>query len=56
MATVKKVKVGMPITMAGIVGLSPDEKLSNVEIDPKLFMGLVVALLVIAKIFHVIVG
>ena len=49
-------KVAMPNTMAGIVGLSSDEKLSDFEIEAKHFILFVVVLLVVAKLFHIIVA
>ena len=53
---VKKVKMAMPTTMAGIVGLSPDEKLSDFEIDPKLFLIAIAFLVIIAKLSHLLIG
>ncbi len=53
---VKKFKVSMPTTMAGIVGLSPDEKLSDIQIDAKAFLMFVAILLIVAKVFHIIIA
>lgn len=52
----KKVSMPAPTSQAGIVGLSANEKLSDIEIDPKIFLAGVVILLVIAKIFHIVIG
>ncbi len=46
----------MPTTMAGIVGLSADEKLSDIEIDPTKFLMFVVALIIVAKLFHILIA
>ena len=53
---VKKLKVAMPTTMAGIVGINANEKLSDFEIDPKHFLIFVAILLIIAKIFHILIA
>ncbi len=53
---VKKRTLGMPATMAGIVGLSPDEKLSGVGVDAKLFLILTVILAVAIRVFHQLIA
>jgi len=53
---IKKRNVGMPPTMAGIVGLSPDEKLSGVGIDAKLFLIFTALLAVLIRVFHQLMG
>ena len=53
---VKKVKVSMPTTMAGIVGMSANEKLSDIEIEAKHFLIFVAVLLIVAKVFHLLIG
>ncbi len=53
---VKKVKLAMPTTMAGIVGMTANEKLSDFEIDPKHFLIFVAVLLIVAKVFHILIA
>ncbi|MCI0504438.1 hypothetical protein L0Y65_07085 [Candidatus Micrarchaeota archaeon] len=48
--SVKQEKVSMPMASAGIIGFSPDMKISGMEIDPKF---LVVAIAAIVVIVHV---
>jgi len=43
-------KVTMPMTSAGIIGFSPDTKLSGIEIDPKTLVIVVFALVVVVKV------
>lgn len=43
-------KVAMPMSSAGIVGFSPDVKISGKEIDPKFIIGAVVAVVIIVHI------
>ena len=52
----KKVKLAMPTTMAGIVGMTANEKLSDFEIDPKHFLIFVAVLLIVAKVFHILIA
>lgn len=48
--SMKQEKVSMPMTSAGIIGFSPDVKLSGMEIEPKF---LVLAIAAIVVIVHV---
>ncbi len=48
--SMKQEKVSMPMTSAGIIGFSPDMKISGMEIDPKY---LVAAICLIVVIVHV---
>jgi preprotein translocase subunit Sec61beta len=48
--SMKQEKVAMPMTSAGIIGFSPDVKISGMEIDPKY---LVIAIAAIVVIVHV---
>lgn len=43
-------KVSMPMTSAGIIGFSPDVKLSGFEIDPKTVIIVVFAFVLAIKI------
>ena len=43
-------KVTMPMTSAGIIGFSPDIKISGFEIDPKTLIVVVFAFVVVVKI------
>lgn len=52
----KRVKMAMPTQTAGIVGLSADERLGNIEIDPKTFLIGVVILLILAKLSHIFIA
>ncbi|MFH0885406.1 MAG: hypothetical protein V1861_06885 [Candidatus Micrarchaeota archaeon] len=47
--SMKQEKVSMPMTSAGIIGFSPDIKISGMEIDPKY---LVMAIVLIVVIVH----
>ncbi|HSB47540.1 MAG TPA: hypothetical protein VLD37_05990 [Candidatus Bilamarchaeum sp.] len=40
-------KVTMPMASAGIIGFSPDVKISGMEIDPKFLVLAIVAIVVI---------
>lgn len=46
----KQDKVSMPMTSAGIIGFSPDMKISGMEMDPKI---LVIAIVLTVVIVHV---
>ncbi len=43
-------KIAMPMSHAGIVGFSPDVKTRGKEIDPKLIIGVIIALVIIVHI------
>ena len=43
-------KVSMPMSSAGIVGLSPDIQTGGKEIDPKIIIAAVVAVVLIVQI------
>ncbi len=46
----KQEKVSMPMGSAGIIGFSPDIKISGMEIDPK---ALIIAIFAVVVIVHV---
>lgn len=48
-------RVTMPMTSAGIIGFSPDIKISGFEIDPKVLIVATFALVLIVKISDAIV-
>jgi preprotein translocase subunit Sec61beta len=48
--SVKQEKVSMPMASAGIIGFSPDIKISGMEIEPKF---LIIAIAAIVVIVHV---
>ncbi len=48
-------KVMMPMTSAGIIGFSPDIKISGFEIDPKTLIIAVFAFVVIVKIADIVI-
>ncbi len=48
-------KVTMPMTSAGIIGFSPDIKISGFEIDPKTLIVAVFALVVVVKIAGMVI-
>ncbi|MEM2908756.1 MAG: hypothetical protein QW590_01230 [Candidatus Bilamarchaeaceae archaeon] len=48
-------KVTMPMTSAGILGFSPDIRLSGFEIDPKTIIVVVFALVLLIKFAGVII-
>ncbi len=52
----KRQSVSMPITMAGIVGLSPSEKIGGIDIDPKSFIIAVFLISLIIKLSHIVLG
>ncbi len=43
-------KVTMPMTSAGIIGFSPDMKISGFEVEPKLFLISAVVVVLIIKV------
>lgn len=45
----KQERVSMPMSSAGIIGFSPDMKISGKELDPKLIIAVVVALVIIVN-------
>ncbi len=45
----KQGKVSMPMSSAGIIGFSPDVKISGMEIEPK---ALVIAIVAVVLIVH----
>jgi preprotein translocase subunit Sec61beta len=51
----KQEKVSMPMSSAGIVGFSPDIKISGIEIDPKMLMIGALVFIVIVKIADLLV-
>lgn len=46
----KQQKVSMPMSSAGIVGMSSDMKVGGVEIDPKMLFVATVVLVLIVKL------
>lgn len=48
--SVRQEKVSMPMTSAGIIGFSPDIKISGMEIEPK---SLIIAIAVVVILVHV---
>jgi preprotein translocase subunit Sec61beta len=51
-----KDSVTMPMSSAGIVGMSPDTKLSGIELDPKAFIVAVFLLVVIVHVASITMG
>lgn len=51
---VKQQSVSMPMASAGIVGFSPDMKISAIEIEPKMLIIAVFALVIIVKIADIV--
>lgn len=49
-------KVTMPMTSAGIIGFSPDTKLSGFEISPKTIVIATFILVVVVQITSMILG
>lgn len=49
-------KVTMPMTSAGIIGFSPDTKLSGFEISPKTIVIATFILVVVVQIASIILG
>ncbi len=47
-------KVAMPMSSAGIVGLSPDVKIDGAELDPKFVIGVIIALVIIVHVANFI--
>lgn len=45
----KQERVSMPMTSAGIIGFSPDMKISGMALDPKLVIAVIVALVVVVN-------
>lgn len=52
----KEEKVSMPMTSAGIVGFSPDIKISGTEIDPKVLVAAAIIFVILVKAASVAVG
>jgi preprotein translocase subunit Sec61beta len=48
--SVKQEKVSMPMASAGIIGFSPDTKISGMEIDPKFLVAAIAAIVVIVHV------
>jgi len=48
--SLKQEKVSMPMTSAGIIGFSPDMKISGMEIDPKYLVAAIAAIVVIVHV------
>lgn len=49
-------KVSMPLSGAGIIGFSPDIKISGFQIDPKTLIIATVVLVVVVKVATVVTG
>ncbi len=48
--SVKQEKVSMPMTSAGIIGFSPDIKISGMEIEPTALLVAIVAIVVLVHV------
>ncbi len=48
----KRQKIAMPTTMAGILGLSPDEEVGGIKIEPKTFLVGTLIFIFIIKVLH----
>ncbi|MFH1785562.1 MAG: hypothetical protein ABH842_03970 [Candidatus Micrarchaeota archaeon] len=48
--------ITMPMASAGIVGMSPDTKLSGIEFDPKAFIVAVFVFVIIVHVASMTVG
>jgi len=48
--SMKQDKVSMPMASAGIIGFSPDTKISGMEIDPKFLVAAIIAIVVIVHV------
>ncbi len=48
----KRQKIAMPTTMAGILGLSPDEEVGGIKIEPKTFLVATLIFIFIIKVLH----
>jgi preprotein translocase subunit Sec61beta len=48
--TARQEKVSMPMTSAGIIGFSPDIKISGKEIEPKFLIAAIVVLVIVVHI------
>ena len=46
----------MPMGSAGIIGFSPDMKISGVEMDPKILVVMVVAVVLVVLAANSVVG
>ena len=51
-----KDSVSMPMSSAGIIGMSSDTKLSGIEFDPKVFVIAVFVLVILVHIASIMVG
>ncbi len=47
-----KKNLAMPYTVAGIVGMSPDEELEGIKIRPEHFLIFTILLLIVAKLVN----
>ncbi|MFN7991649.1 MAG: hypothetical protein U0R44_05830 [Candidatus Micrarchaeia archaeon] len=45
-----KESVSMPMASAGIIGFSPDMKISGMEIDPKILLAAVFAVVILVHV------
>jgi preprotein translocase subunit Sec61beta len=52
----KQERVSMPMSSAGIIGFSPDLKISGVELDPKFIIAAVAALVLIVNAAAFVLG
>jgi preprotein translocase subunit Sec61beta len=53
---IRQEKVSMPMASAGIIGFSPDVKISGMEIDPKMLVIAVVAVVVVVQVASLAIG
>jgi len=52
----KQERVSMPMSSAGIIGFSPDLKISGVELDPKMIILVVAVLVLIVNAASFVLG
>jgi len=52
----KQDRVSMPMSSAGIIGFSPDLKISGVELDPKMIIAAVVVLVLVVNAAAFVLG
>lgn len=51
----KTEKISMPVSSAGILGLSPDMETSGIKVDPRTVIISVVALIIAVSLAHVLI-
>jgi preprotein translocase subunit Sec61beta len=53
---VKTEKVSMPMASAGIIGFSPDVKISGMEVEPKFLLAAIVTVVIIVRAASYAIG